>query len=358
MSEENTMPANPEPDPDPDREPGSDRELEREPRPYSRRRAFRGIADVLKENRPGKSEATPPTDHEPDTASEPDPAPDDANEPDPAPDDANEPPKPKRNRNAFRITPEPGWLRAVGSGDDEHPPFKPHAEWDESGCPGMLRFIERTGEQWIVECDYEPCRFGFGVPRVKFDRDYRRQVKSQRACLPERFVGVSVVPTPGNQAALKQIAAVAARWGTPNCPRPPMLVGPPGRGKTHLITAALVLLIERHEADVWYLTVSDLLEEAKRNMETKEPVRPVFDRAASVPLLALDDLGADALGQWGRNELQALVDRRHRRSLPIIGASNIPVAQWDRAFGDRVASRLHDLSRPTPVTGEDWRRKT
>lgn len=308
-----------------------------EPEP-ERERPMRQIGDAIKAMRSGQ----PHDEDDPQASPESETAPADVA---------------KVPRHPLRVTSEPGGLRLVGSGEDDHPAYKPHAAYDESGCPGTLRYVDRTGPHWIVECDHEPCRIAFGVPRAKFDRDYRLQRKRARACLPERFIGRGIEPNPGNDQALKQIAAVAARWGQRDCPRPPMLVGRPGCGKTHLITAAALMLVERHEAEVWYVTVSDLLDEAKRNMETDEPVRPVFDRAATVALLALDDLGADVLRDWGRNELQALIDRRHRASLPIIGATNTPVAQWDRCFGERVASRLHDLSRPVPVTGEDWRRQ-
>lgn len=248
-----------------------------------------------------------------------------------------------------------GGLRVVGDGDED-PVWKAHAEYDQSGCPGNLRFTDREGAVWLVECDHEPCSVSFGMARQRFDREYRLGLRRDRACLPSRFVGRALEPNPGNEEALQAIAAIGARWGERDCPRPPMLIGRPGRGKTHLVTAALLLMIERHEADVWYLTVSDLLDEAKRNMETQAPVRPVFDRAANVPLLALDDLGADTLGTWAQNELQALIDRRHRLDLPIIGATNTPAAQWDHAFGERVASRLHDLTLPVQVGGVDWRR--
>lgn len=272
----------------------------------------------------------------------------------PATDDPRDPEKAERVAHPLRVT-ATGGLRVVGG--DEDPAWKPHAEYDESGCPGTLRFVEREGAVWIVECDHDPCSVSFGMRRANFDRDYRLARLRSRASLPERFVGRALEPHPGNEQALQAIAAIGQRWGERDCPRPPLLVGRPGRGKTHLVTAALLLLIERHEVEAWYLTVADLLDEAKRNMETESPVRPVFDRAATVALLGLDDLGADTLGTWAQNELQALIDRRHRLDLPIIGATNTPVEQWDRKFGERVASRLHDLSCPVSVGGYDWRRK-
>jgi hypothetical protein len=312
-------------------------EIDRPPREHVKRDEFRSMSDVL-------AAAALAADSQPaedDDAAPPEPA---APEPEPRP------------AHPVRVTPA-GGLRLLGSGDEDHPAWIPHANFDESQCPGTLRLVDRSGPIWIAECDHEPCRMAFGLQRWNFDRDYRLNIRRERACLPQLFVGRAVEPVPGNTEALKLIAAFVSRWGQRDCPRPPLMIGSPGRGKTHLITAALLLLIERHEADVWYVTVSDLLEEAKRNMETEDPVRPVFDRAATVPLLALDDLGADALRDWGRNELQALIDRRHRNNLPIIGATNIPQGQWDRTFGERVTSRLHDLSRPVLVTGDDWRRR-
>jgi hypothetical protein len=316
--------------------------FERPARTFSEREEPRPVADVLA----GAIGAGAL----PAAAAQPDDEPAEHAQPEP------EPEQPRRPAHPLRVTPA-GGLRLVGSGDDEFPAWMAHAEFDESRCPGTLRLIERGHAIWVVECDREPCRMAFGLERWRFDPNYRLTKRRELACLPQVFIGRAVMPVPGNTEARKLISAFVERWGQRDCPRPPMMVGPPGRGKTHLITAALLLLIERHEADVWYLTVSDLFDEAKRNMESKTPVRPVFDRAATVPVLALDDLGADDLRDWGRSELQALIDRRHRRGLPIIGATNVPTQQWDQRFGERVASRLHDLSQPVFVSGDDWRRK-
>lgn len=267
------------------------------------------------------------------------------------------------------------YATAASAVDELGDPVKPHADlYVAAGadpCSGTLREVDRDGTVVVLRCD--ECGHETTFKPEAVDRDLRVAGILRRACLPARFVNAKLPPSDGIKQASEHIEQLLETWGTTDAPRPPFLVGPWGRGKTHLLTRAARALIERHEVRVRYCTMADLLDEAKAAMDARDrdpnadTVTAVFDRAASVELLVLDDL-VELRSDWQREKLQQLVDRRYRGVaaaqrpgevdlLPIMGATNVPLAQWPRAFGPSVASRLLDLTHPVAVHGPDWRRR-
>lgn len=225
-------------------------------------------------------------------------------------------------------------------------------------CPGTLREIDRDEHLVAARCDR--CGHETSFRPEVVDRDLRIAGIMRRAHLPARFIDEPLPPHPGTRAARAHVQALLDGWGTPDAPRPPFLVGLNGRGKTHLLTRTARQLIHRHEVRLRYVTMADLLDEAKRAMDARtadrdaDTVQGVFDRAASVPLLVLDDLPA-LRTDWQLDTLEQLIDRRYRDELAVMGSTNVPQSRWRDAFGPRVASRLHELTAPVVVDGPDHR---
>ncbi len=132
-----------------------------------------------------------------------------------------------------------------------------------------------------------------------------------------------------------------------------LLCGPPGRGKTHLAVAALR---SRIEAGVrgQYAYVPDLLDDIRRrfNPDHAEDAQTFVDRIASVPLLLLDDLGAEYHKRtrgdvdWASERITAIVDRRLRNGLTTLVTTNIDSdGAMDDVLGSRAASRLGSYRR-------------
>lgn len=256
--------------------------------------------------------------------------------------------------------------RPEAEGED-WPIWQTHLEWSrkhdeqDTTCTGLLRWDHQDGPVWSALCD--GCGFRIGVSRLRVDREARIERRVKASGLPERFLERELEPTDGNRDALFAVRDMLANWARPDDadtdwerPRPPMLCGANGRGKTHLIVRAAARLIQQHDVELAYCTFADLLDEAKLAMDTKgASSQAVFDRAASVPVLVLDDLGAGLGSDWSRNTLEALVDRRYRKRLPIMGTTNVLPDQWREEFGPRTGSRLMELCAPVLVTGEDWR---
>lgn len=85
------------------------------------------------------------------------------------------------------------------------------------------------------------------------------------------------------------------------------------------------------------------------------PVRPTaprpgvdseqeFERYSRASLLVLDDLGAAKTTEWTEEINYRLVNYRYERDLPTLITSNVPPKQLGAAMGERVASRLIEMT--------------
>ena len=87
--------------------------------------------------------------------------------------------------------------------------------------------------------------------------------------------------------------------------------------------------------------------------------RDALRRAETVPLLALDDLGAERPTDWAIETLTGLIDARTAEGLPTIVTSNYSLGQlrelWGGMPGARIASRLGGACERIEVTGPDRR---
>jgi len=139
-----------------------------------------------------------------------------------------------------------------------------------------------------------------------------------------------------------------------------LLLGPCGRGKTHLATAALLSLIREKGVKGLFYDFRDLLKEIQASYNTVSGttelaiLQPVF--AAEV--LVLDDLGATKMTDWVRDTLSHIINNRYNDRRVTIFTSNLedetvraPIADErvrdkpslrDR-IGDALRSRLYEM---------------
>ena len=111
-----------------------------------------------------------------------------------------------------------------------------------------------------------------------------------------------------------------------------------GTGKTHLAAAIANRVLETG-TDVIFQPVPDLLDQLRMSYgNTGESFEERFDRIRSVPLLILDDLGAQSATAWAEEKLYQIINYRYVNKLPTVVTSNVN----PRDIDGRIASRLKD----------------
>lgn len=129
------------------------------------------------------------------------------------------------------------------------------------------------------------------------------------------------------------------------------LTGKPGCGKTHLAAAA----IKATAPGSLFCGSSALLEDIRASFESGG--RGLLERAKSAPLLALDDLGSEAVTDWVRDRLYSLLNTRWDACLPLIVTTNRSPHEIAERIGESAASRITGAcAHRIEVIGPDRRR--
>lgn len=102
-----------------------------------------------------------------------------------------------------------------------------------------------------------------------------------------------------------------------------------------------------------FRSVPDLLTELRATYNTSDgPTEAdVLQRYASVPLLVLDDLGAEQIRStgWVEDRLYQIIGRRHANMLPIYVTSNLSPEELGLKIGERIVWRLLEMTGPEGV---------
>ena len=114
-----------------------------------------------------------------------------------------------------------------------------------------------------------------------------------------------------------------------------------GAGKSHLAAAIAHRQIELGKLAI-FATVPDVLDHLRASYRPGAEVQydELFARWKAVPLLVLDDLGAESSTAWATEKLYQLIDHRYRELLPTVVTTNL----HERALDPRVYDRLADRS--------------
>ena len=133
-----------------------------------------------------------------------------------------------------------------------------------------------------------------------------------------------------------------------------VLLGQTGCGKTHLAAAIATYRLDAGDA-VCFANVADLLDELRATFApgASERFDAAFTRLREVPLLILDDLGAQHSSPWAEEKLYQMLNHRHLGRLPTVITTNSELSKME----PRIASRLADLqvSNVHEITAPDYR---
>lgn len=163
-------------------------------------------------------------------------------------------------------------------------------------------------------------------------------------------------PTPGMRTAIEACRAWAD--GTATYPWL-MLEGPFRTGKTGLAIGALRQRIERTNEPGLFITASGLLDRIRATFGPGAEAgaeAEVLELAKTIPLLVLDDLGAEHDTSWAIDRLTRLIDDRknYSRGNLIVTTNYEPTnkpGQLAERVGERLVHRLIEISVVVHVDG-------
>lgn len=226
------------------------------------------------------------------------------------------------------------------------------------GCDGVGVKSSLFGETILGFCP--KCVEQSEAEREKRDHDEKAAWFMQRAGITPRLMEFSLDSYP-DDAAGRAAKADAVRWhdailegttldedGNRHGPyRAPNLLmyGPVGTGKTGLLAPIAVSLCE-HLVPVRIVDYPTLLEQMKDAYARRVPFEQLTD-LVTVPVLVLDDLGAEKPTAWACSQLLRLVNTRYERLLPTAYLSNYTpdelakrLGHEDPVTGERIVSRM------------------
>jgi len=121
-----------------------------------------------------------------------------------------------------------------------------------------------------------------------------------------------------------------------------LYTGPSGCGKTHL-AVAIAGQAQLQGRPVFFSFVPEVLDHLRATFSPDSPIGydELFEQIKTVPLLILDDLGAESSTAWAEEKLYQIVVHRHESRLPTVITTSFSLDSLEIAK-PRIASRLVD----------------
>ncbi|MCV2458258.1 ATP-binding protein [Streptomyces sp. ICN988] len=135
-----------------------------------------------------------------------------------------------------------------------------------------------------------------------------------------------------------------------------LLAGVTGAGKTHQVYGAVRTLVEAGIAVRWRATTAADLYANLRPRPGHDTEREL-ETVSRYPLLILDDLGAAKASEWVEEVTYRLINRRYNLVLPTLITTNLAMRDLREHLGDRVASRLAEMTARITFEPVDRRRR-
>lgn len=154
-----------------------------------------------------------------------------------------------------------------------------------------------------------------------------------------------------------EAAVTPSRGARPQVTTGPSLLmaGVVGAGKTHQAYGAIRLLVRGGVGVRWRATTAADLYADLRPRPGADSERDLA-AVSRCPLLIIDDLGAAKSSEWVEEVTYRLVNRRYNLMLPTLITTNLAISDLRTYLGDRVASRLTQMTTRVEFEPVDRRR--
>jgi DNA replication protein DnaC len=192
------------------------------------------------------------------------------------------------------------------------------------------------------------------LPCPECNAQHSSEALLARSNIPTSLQGLTfetAEPRPGKEQAIEELREWAKAPKQSLC-----LHGLYGVGKTHLSIAAVIACCEAGiRAEFWPL--QSLLREMQLRFGAADDSAQAFEQSVtSVPVLVLDDVGAEQRSQsgWSTEVFERMLDARLNAKLPTLITTNLTQTALAQHVDARAASRLR-LFRFIEIGGVDMR---
>ncbi|QHC21395.1 ATP-binding protein [Streptomyces sp. GS7] len=134
-----------------------------------------------------------------------------------------------------------------------------------------------------------------------------------------------------------------------------LMAGVVGAGKTHQAYGAVRRLAESGVGVRWRATTAADLYADLRPRPGVDSERELA-AVSRCPLLIIDDLGAAKASEWVEEVTYRLINRRYNHMLPTLVTTNLAIKDLRAYLGDRVTSRLAQMTTRVEFEPVDRRR--
>ncbi|MCP5049002.1 MAG: ATP-binding protein [bacterium] len=196
--------------------------------------------------------------------------------------------------------------------------------------------------------------------------------KAERANIPPRFLGAGLEwgyqpdPKSPTQSKAKK-AALKFIDDYPAVSKGLLFQGTIGLGKTSILCSIGYELIRTKGVEVYYIDWNDLVREMRSGEDhsTRDfaGINQLINKLSQVELLLFDELGASRLSPWVYDNIYYLFNRRYNNNKITVCATNFHDRPneggetLNQRVGERIRSRLYEMTVNIEVKGSDFRRK-
>lgn len=142
-----------------------------------------------------------------------------------------------------------------------------------------------------------------------------------------------------------------------------------GSGKSYIL-GAIANEFVKMRVHTFFVYVPELIIDLKNSIRTNE-FEEKMDNLKKIPILIMDDLGAEVNTEWSRDEvLGTIINYRMMHELPLFVSSNLNYEELEKYYsyvsktvvdpfkGARISQRIQALTIPIGIEGKNNRKRT
>lgn len=217
----------------------------------------------------------------------------------------------------------------------------------------------------VIDVEYDRC-----PAKIKYDERKRQESLIQSLFVPREILQASLSDIDLSDEGRMKAIELADRFVSEYAPGKKMkglyLYGSFGVGKTYILGAIANALAKKNVPSL-IVYVPEFFRELKSSLQD-QTINEKLDYVKKVPILMLDDIGAESMTSWVRDDLLGpILQYRMFENLPTFFTSNFDLQQLahhltysqrgeeEQMKAARIMERIRYLAQPVEVKGKNRR---